>query len=270
MRTVAVITLGILIGGLTYAAGNVNAPPAVHAVDASACTRLSLLKLPDATVTSARVVPAGHFQPTAGAADAFADLPAFCRVELTIKPSEDSDIKSETWLPLSGWNGKFQEVGNGGWNGFIQCAALAATLRLGYVSASTDTGHAGDTASFAPGHPEKLIDFGYRAVHETALRGKTVVAALYSVAPQFSYFTGCSGGGRQAFMEAQRYPEDFAGIIAGGLFGCAVDGVTDDGVQGLASLAIGPCMSVPSLLKPVAFYARIVTDLAAKGWIDSN
>jgi len=215
MRTVAVITLGILIGGLTYAAGNVNAPPAVHAVDASACTRLSLLKLPDATVTSARVVPAGHFQPTAGAADAFADLPAFCRVELTIKPSEDSDIKSETWLPLSGWNGKFQEVGNGGWNGFIQYAALAATLRLGYVSASTDTGHAGDTASFAPGHPEKLIDFGYRAVHETALRGKTVVAALYSVAPQFSYFTGCSGGGRQAFMEAQRYPEDFAGIIAG-------------------------------------------------------
>src|SRR5207302_8546441 len=128
------------------------------AVDASACCRLSSLNLPDATVTSARAVPAGYFQPPAGPPDASADRPAFCRVELMIKPSEDSDIKSETWLPLSGWNGKFQEVGNGGWNGFIQYAALAATLRVGYVSASTDTGHEGGTARFAPGQREQLID----------------------------------------------------------------------------------------------------------------
>ncbi|PYU28095.1 MAG: hypothetical protein DMG32_03710 [Acidobacteria bacterium] len=217
MKIVGVVALGILLGGLTYVAGSVSAdvPSAAHAVDAAACARLSSLKLPNATVTSVQVAPAGHFQPPTGAAEAFADLPSFCRVELTIKPSSDSDIKSETWLPLSGWNGKFQEVGNGGWNGFIQYAALATALRRGYATASTDTGHVGDTASFAPGHPEKLIDFGYRAVHETALRGKTVVAALYSAAPQLSYFTGCSGGGRQAFMEAQRYPGDFEGIIAG-------------------------------------------------------
>src|SRR5207245_9082614 len=88
-------------------------------------------------------------------------------------------------------------------------------LRKGYATGSTDTGHAGDTASFAPGQSEKLIDFGYRAVHETVLRGKTIVAALYSAPPRLSYFTGCSGGGRQAFMEAQRYPLDFEGIIAG-------------------------------------------------------
>ena len=192
-----------------------RSPAAAHAVDAAACASLTSLKLPNATITSAQAVPAGHFKPPSGAAEGFADLPAFCRVELTIKPSSDSDIKSETWLPLAGWNGKFQEVGNGGWNGFIQYPALAAALRKGYATASTDTGHAGDTASFAPGHPEKLIDFGYRAVHETALRGKTIVAALYSAAPRLSYFTGCSGGGRQAFMEAQRYPEDFEGIIAG-------------------------------------------------------
>src|SRR5438445_6648959 len=217
MRIAGAVTLGILLGGLTYVAVSVNAdaPAATHSVDAAACTRLSSLRLPDATVTSAQVVPAGAFKPPAGAAEAFADLPAFCRVALTIKPSQDSDIKSETWLPLSGWNGKFQEVGNGGWNGFIQYAALAAALRRGYATASTDTGHVGDTASFAPGHPEKLIDFGYRAVHETAGQGKAIVAALYSAAPQSSYFTGCSGGGRQAFMEAQRYPEDFDGIIAG-------------------------------------------------------
>src|SRR5437879_7117222 len=217
MRTIAAITFGILLGGLTYVAVSVNADvaSATHSADAAACARLSSLRLPNATITSAQVVPAGAFKPLAGAAEAFADLPAFCRVALTIKPSPDSDIKSETWLPLSGWNGKFQEVGNGGWNGFIQYAALAAALRRGYATASTDTGHAGDTASFVPGHPEKLIDFGYRAVHETALRGKTVVAALYSAAPQSSYLTGCSGGGRQAFMEAQCYPGDFEGIIAG-------------------------------------------------------
>src|SRR6266446_2038620 len=198
MRIAGAVTLGILLGGLTYVAVSVNAdaPPAAHGVDAAACTRLASLRLPDASVPSVQVVVAGSFKPPTGAAEAFADLPAFCRVELTIKPSPDSDIKSETWLPLSGWNGKFQTVGNGGWNGFIQYAALAAALRRGYATASTDTGHAGDTASFVPGHPEKLADFGYRAVHETALRGKTVVAALYSAPPQLSYFTGCSGDSR--------------------------------------------------------------------------
>ena len=134
---------------------------------------------------------------------------------MTIKPSSDSDIKSEVWLPLSAWNSKFQEVGNGGWNGDIQYGALADALRRGYATASTDTGHAGGSASFALGHPEKVIDFGYRAIHETAMQSKAVIAALYGGPQRFSYFTGCSGGGRQAFAEAQRYPEDFEGIIAG-------------------------------------------------------
>lgn len=219
MRTIAAVVLGILLGGLTYAAGNADvgadAPSAAHAVDAAACTRLTSLRLPNMSITSAQAVPAGQFHPPTGATEGFADLPEFCRVAMTLTPSSDSDIKSETWLPLSGWNGKFQMVGNGGWNGFIQYAALAAALRRGYATASTDTGHAGDTASFAPGHPEKLIDFGYRAIHETALQARAIVTAFYRAAPRFSYFTGCSGGGRQAFMEAQRYPQDFEGIIAG-------------------------------------------------------
>ncbi len=221
MKTIAAVALGILLGGLTYVAGTpdviADAPAAHAAVDAAACGRLRSLALPHSSVNSAKVIESGAFQLPNGpsGAAAFGDLPAFCRVEMTLKPSSDSDIKSEVWLPMAGWNGKFQMVGNGGWNGFIQYGALAAALRRGYAAASTDTGHVGDTASFAPGHPEKLIYFGYRAVHETTVQGKTVVAALYSEPPRYSYFTGCSGGGRQAFMEAQRYPADFEGIIAG-------------------------------------------------------
>jgi feruloyl esterase len=191
------------------------------AMDAAACERLAAsLDLPNAKVTLAQPVTSHRFVPpgTPGASAppaALTDLPAFCRVTLTLTPSSDSDITSEVWLPLAGWNGKFQQVGNGGWGGSIQYAALASALRRGYAAASTDTGHVGDTAQFAVGHPEKLIDFGYRAVHETAVQSKAIVAAAYATAPRFSYFVGCSGGGRQAFMEAQRYPQDFDGIVAG-------------------------------------------------------
>src|SRR5439155_10200660 len=112
-------------------------------------------------------------------------------------------------------NGKFLQVGNGAWGGSIQYGALGDALRRGYAAASTDTGHTGTDASFAMGHPEKLIDFGYRSVHETAAQGKATVATLYGVRPRLSYFNGCSGGGRMSFMEAQRFPGDFDGVIAG-------------------------------------------------------
>ena len=190
-------------------------------MDAAACERLAAsLKLPNAKVTLAQPVTSRQFMPPAapGASAppaALIDLPAFCRVALTLTPSSDSDIKSEVWLPLAGWNGKFQQVGNGGWGGSIQYAALASALRRGYAASSTDTGHVGDTAQFVVGHPEKLIDFGYCAVHETAVQSKAIVTTAYAAAPRLSYFVGCSGGGRQAFMEAQRYPQDFDGIVAG-------------------------------------------------------
>jgi feruloyl esterase len=190
-------------------------------MDAAACERLAAsLNLSNAKVTLAQPITSHQFVPPAapGATAppaALKDLPAFCRVSVTLTPSSDSDIKSEVWLPLAGWNGKFQQVGNGGWNGAIQYPALASALRRGYAASSTDTGHAGDSASFALGHPEKLIDFGYRAVHETAVQSKAIVGAAYATAPRLSYFVGCSGGGRQAFMEAQRYPQDFDGIVAG-------------------------------------------------------
>ena len=181
---------------------------------APACAGLTSLSLSHTTVTSA-VITTGKFTPPAGQGREISGLPGFCRVSMTIKPSADSDIKTEAWLPLSGWNGKFQEVGNGAWGGSVQYAALAEGLRRGYAMASTDTGHTGTDASFAMGHPEKLIDFGYRAIHETAVQSKAVIAALYGSAQRLSYFTGCSGGGRQGFMEVQRFPEDFDGVIAG-------------------------------------------------------
>ena len=190
-------------------------------MDAATCERLAAsLHLQNARVTLAQPVTSGRFVPSAAPdasarVSAVADLPSFCRVVLTLTPSSDSEIKSEVWLPLAGWNGKFQQVGNGGWGGSIQYAALATALRRGYAASSTDTGHVGDTAQFALGHPEKLIDFGYRAVHETAVQSKAVIATAYGTSPRLSYFVGCSGGGRQAFMEAQRYPQDFDGIVAG-------------------------------------------------------
>src|SRR5215831_1158088 len=188
-------------------------------VSAGACERLAQsLSLPGTTVLLAQVVAAGRFAPPGGgptAARAAANLPAFCRVALKIAPSSDSDIRSEIWLPMTGWNGKFLEVGNGAWGGSIQYGPLGDALRRGYAAASTDTGHTGTDASFAMGHPEKLIDFGYRSVHETAVQGKATIAAVYGSRPRLSYFNGCSGGGRMSFMEAQRFPEDFDGIIAG-------------------------------------------------------
>jgi feruloyl esterase len=132
-----------------------------------------------------------------------------------LKPTSDSDIKIEVWLPASGWNGKYQGVGNPGWAGTINYPELAQALRTGFAASSTDTGHASGGGSFALGHPEKLIDFGYRSEHEMTVKAKAIIAAFYGNAPRHSYFVGCSSGGRQALMEAQRFPNDYDGIVAG-------------------------------------------------------
>jgi len=136
-------------------------------------------------------------------------------VAAVLKPSSDSQIEVEVWLPSENWNGKFEAVGNGGWAGAVSFAAMASALQEGYATASTDTGHKGGNAAFAIGHPEKVIDFAYRAVHEMTVTSQSLIAAFYDRAPRLSYWNGCSTGGRQGLMEAQRYPADFDGIIAG-------------------------------------------------------
>ena len=183
---------------------------------ARSCNDLAKMSLPHVTITLAEPVRAGAFAPDAqgDAADVSA-LPAFCRVAATLKPTSDSDIKIEVWLPASGWNGKFQAVGNGAFSGAIAYPAMGRALARGYAAASTDTGHSGNTASFALGHPEKLVDFAWRAVHEMTVTSKAILTAHFARAPKFSYWNGCSAGGRQAMVEAQRFPADFDGIIAG-------------------------------------------------------
>jgi tannase/feruloyl esterase len=179
------------------------------------CERLARLTLPAAEINIAQAVPAGSFTPPGSAP--IEDLPPFCRVAGVIRPTADSNIQFEVWMPGSGWNGKFQGVGNGGFGGSISFAAMAAAVSRGYATASTDTGHPGVStdATWALGHPEQVVDFGYRAIHETTLRAKAIIAAFYRQEPRQSYFSSCSNGGRQALMEAQRFPDDYDGIIAG-------------------------------------------------------
>ncbi len=182
---------------------------------AATCESLASLALPHTSVTTAQSV-AGSFTPP-GSSRAMEGLPAFCRVAGAIKPSADSDIQFEVWLPASAWNGKLQGVGNGGFAGSISYAALGNAVTHGYAVAATDTGHRGGATdgAWALGHHEKLVDFGYRAIHETALTGKALAKAFYGGDPKRSYFSSCSNGGREALMEAQRYPADYDGIIAG-------------------------------------------------------
>jgi feruloyl esterase len=188
---------------------------------AASCESVATLNLPNVKVTSAVEVAPGAFVPPGpparggGPGGPFAGMPTFCRIAATLTPSADSDIKIELWLPTSGWNGKYQAVGNGAWQGSIGYAAMAEALRRGYATSSTDTGHVGGSASFGMGHPEKVKDFAYRSEHEMTVTAKAIVNKYYGSAPKFSYWTGCSAGGRQAMKEAQMFPGDFDGIIAG-------------------------------------------------------
>jgi len=148
------------------------------------------------------------------------DMPAFCRVQGVSKPSNDSEIKFEVWLPTDGWNGKFDHGGNGGYGrGFaLPGSFMAAAIQRGYAAAGTDMGHpltVGYDATWAYGHPDKIVDWGYRANHVTAVNAKVIIASLYGTGPKYSYFNGCSDGGREALMAAQRFPHDFDGIVAG-------------------------------------------------------
>lgn len=177
------------------------------------CEALKSLSIPNTTITAAETVPAGPERNARGGQTT--TLPAHCRVAAVLQPSADSHIEMELWMPAENWNGKFLAVGNGGWAGNIDAGAMAAGLARGYATASTDTGHKGGSGAFAVGHPDKLIDFGYRSMHETALKSKAIIQAFYKRGPQLSYYQGCSTGGRQGLMEAQRYPDDFDAIIAG-------------------------------------------------------
>lgn len=194
-----------------------------HPTAAASCESLAALTLPHTAITRAQTVPAGMFAGTPGGILApgarslapYNALPEFCRIAATLTPSSDSDIRMEVWMPASNWNGRFQAAGNGGWGGQLSVQTLAAGLSRGSAVATTDTGHAGADGSFAFNHPEKLVDFAYRAVHEMTVQAKAFVHAYYGRDAGKSYWNGCSTGGRQGLKEAQRYPADYDGIVAG-------------------------------------------------------
>ena len=203
--------LGSLLVAQLLAVGQLARPAAFQG---TSCGELAVLTIPDVTINAATDVAAGTFTPPGSKAPL--TLPAFCRVEATARPTTDSEIKIEVWIPAAdAWNGKFQAVGNGGYQGSISYPAMATALRRGYATASTDTGHTGDDVIFGKGHPEKVIDFGWRAIHLMTDTAKLVVRNATGRFADKAYFVGCSSGGHQAMSEAQRFPDDYDGILAG-------------------------------------------------------
>lgn len=229
MKRFLMIPIAIMATTLTDATA--ASPPvgveggALAGADNVPCGDLTSFSIMEGTVTSASLVETGAFTPPvapggrapsrASVTRTYGGLPAFCRVIATLRPTNDSNITVEVWMPLSGWNGKYQAVGNGAFRGSISHSAMAAALANGYATSSTDTGHIGNTAEFGLDHPEKVVDFGWRSLHLMAVLTKEVIAAHYDESLRYSYWNGCSAGGRQAMKMAQAFPEDFDGIVAG-------------------------------------------------------
>ncbi|MES1258008.1 MAG: tannase/feruloyl esterase family alpha/beta hydrolase, partial [Acidobacteriota bacterium] len=178
------------------------------------CEKLTGASLPGVRILSATPVPSGPFEIPGGQGRVFAgDVPAFCRVVAVVPP----EVRFELWMPDQ-WNAKLLAVGNGGLAGTISYGPMLKPLHRGYATSSTDTGHVATTTNdgaWALGHYQRIADFADRAVHVMAEADKVILAAYYGDAPAHSYFNGCSQGGHEALIEAQRYPGDFDGIIAG-------------------------------------------------------
>lgn len=201
-----------------FASGPDGTVPAGRSSAGMTCESLTSLALRDGTVTSATTITA-PYQTTASSGPALITVSApfpFCRVMAALTPTADSRIVMEIWMPAAAnWNGKFLGVGNGALTGAIWHTSMVRPLQNGYAVANSDLGHPISTANWALGHPEKVIDYAYRGDHVTAVASKTLVEAFYGSGPKRSYFHGCSNGGHQALMEAQRYPDDYDAIIAG-------------------------------------------------------
>ena len=191
----------------------------IPAAAQQACEDLKSIKIPNVTITAVTAGTPGYTLPSQ--AGAMGKLPArkiqvpFCRIEAYSAPTSDSHIGIEAWLPAAAnWNGRFLAAGNPGFIGSLSSAGLAGIMERGYVAAGTDTGHVDAGFEWAIGHPEKWADWGYRAVHEMVVVAKTMAEKYYGKPIQYSYWNSCHNGGNQGLNEAQRYPEDFDGIVA--------------------------------------------------------
>jgi len=208
---------------------------------ATPCTNLQSLQLRDATITSAMDNTSGVFVvPGSNPPTTIAGLPPFCRVTANLIPTSDSNIKIEVWLPESGWNGRFLGTGGGGFQGVITYNELAIGIQQGFAATNSDLGtgisgcnplYCGSDGITNPlatafgnpgvastglfGHPERIKDFGFRAIHLMTVRGKEIASSFYGQQSHKAYFAGCSTGGQNALMEAQRFPDDYDGVLAG-------------------------------------------------------
>ena len=228
MSTTAFRRLGLaLIGTAAWTA---------NAADDS-CGALASIALPATQITSAALVPAGSFSPPAAPlpanptpqalrqaqerADLFRSLPAFCRITARIATSASSSINIDVWLPQAGWNGKYLVNGYAFFGNKLNPVPLATVLKQGYATATTDNGLPEASTifdgSFLRGQPERVTDWGERAWHETVVKSKALIAAYYGRPATKSYFNGAGGAGRQGMMAVQRYPEDFDGVVVGGI-----------------------------------------------------
>ena len=195
------------------------------AIPANACTALSGRQFGEARIATAVVQPENAPVPGATIPDftgtqgnkPMSGLPEFCRVSGTISAAPGSSMRFEVWLPTKGWDGRFTGANNGGLAGYVNYIDVSAALRAGQVGASTDTGHdiAQSSEVWAKGHPERVRDYGWRAIHLMTVAAKQVITAYYGRGPSRSYFVGCSNGGRQGLIEASRFPEDYDGILVG-------------------------------------------------------
>jgi Tannase and feruloyl esterase len=209
------------------------------------CGALRNLTLENTTITAAEAVTSGTLAVSEDTLPMHG-LPAFCRVTGVARPSSDSDIRFEVWMPEQGWNGRLLGSGNGGFAGSIYYGQLESYLKRGFAVAATDAGHQaeGTDATWAYGHPEKVKDFGWRAIHVMTEQAKQIITAYYGKAQDKAYFDACSDGGREALMEAQRFPEDYDGILAGAPAN-AWSTMLAAGIAGLQNLAGDPLAYIP-------------------------
>jgi hypothetical protein len=246
LSTSASVAAGFLLSASTIARGQ------------DACEKVATAAIANAKITLAQFVAAGTF---AGPPEAFTGrdlaafyktLPAFCRIVAVATPTSDSNIKLEVWLPILGWNGKLQGIGNGGFAGLIDYMQIGAAMSKGYAATATDAGHSGSPidAAWALGHPEKIVDFGHRGIHEMTRVAKAAVRAFYGKDLQRSYFAGCSDGGREALMEAQRYPADYDGILAGAPANYWT-ALVSTSVADTQALTVDPASYIPAAKIPV-------------------
>lgn len=207
-RNAAIFAL--IIGGL-------GMTPAI-AQTSTSCESLSSFSFANTTINYALAQPGGPYVAADAWHLAFTNLPPYCEVYATIAPTADSQINVRVWMPTQRYNGRYLGTGNGGYAGGFFFSELADGINRGFATANTDmgaNGAAGVNADLLVGHPEKWKDFGWRATHLMTQFAKALIETFYGTAAGRSYFAGCSTGGQQALMEAQRFPDDYDGILAG-------------------------------------------------------